>query len=217
MAKIIVRQGNPLDLKAKYIQSFLEDLKKEFSKKGIRVELDEVEPTNYGTTLWEVLRVYLNEIPHEFHEHIVDYIMGAAGKWVLERFKTIWHRPKSISVIDENGQQIAYREFQAKKAEEMVDEWEYFYKVIYKKLNEGESTPQVFFTLGKKPISKVLMKQLIEAKLATDGSTPTISIITKDKISRKEYKANTGNDKKKKPRAKNSGGLTKIKKRKKKN
>ncbi|HEV8505452.1 MAG TPA: hypothetical protein VGQ53_08635 [Chitinophagaceae bacterium] len=195
MPKIIVEQGNPLSLKVEYIQSFLDELKLELSSNGIDVELNETEFEGLGVTWYEVLRVYLNDVPKELQDFVVFKILELGTKWANKRLKTVWNRPKSISVIDDQGVRIRHLDIPAKKAEEMVDEWDYFYKVDYSRTIDGETIEEPsFYTLNDKAITFDHAKALIEKNLIVSKRPFTlIEVKLLNQISREEYKAKMSN------------------------
>jgi len=188
MAKIIVSQGNPLSLRVEYIQSFLDDLSLEFNEKGIEVELDEVEQ-QYAVTFWEVIRVYLNDIPKELQDFVVLKILEHGTKWAYKRFKQVWYRPKSITVYNSKNEKIGGKIFPAKDKKEMVDEWEYFYKILYKTKMQNETSENTpYYTLFEAPPSTKQIEGEIKKKTGLlKNPNSSIEIVSIEEITKEQY------------------------------
>jgi hypothetical protein len=191
MPKIIISQGNPLSLRVEFIQSFLDDLNSEFKEKGIEVELNEVQQ-EYGFTFWEVLRVYLNDIPKELQDFVVLKILEHGTKWANKRFKKVWHRPKSITVYGSKNEILGEKNFPAKDKKEMIDEWEYFYKILYKTKIQNETLENLpYYSLFEiPPTTEYIEAEIKKMTGLHDVPNSSIEIESIEQITKEQYVLN---------------------------
>ena len=108
MRKIIIQAQNPLDLKEEDIHDYVEEVKKSFTQVEVHFDEGSRMPAGArGVTWWEVVRVFLTDIPNEVKGFVIGKLLELGYEWAKQRFKKNREnkRPKCIVIHGANRQE----------------------------------------------------------------------------------------------------------------
>ena len=103
MSTIVIKSSPSSLVKPEELNDYIRDI--ESSVGGIKVTTDEQDkslPGMMGVTWWEIIRIYIQDIPAEVQGYVIGKILDASVKWAKRRFKKSPLRPKAFIVLDEN-------------------------------------------------------------------------------------------------------------------
>jgi hypothetical protein len=108
MSEIIIQAQNPLDLKEEDLRDYVAEVRKNLPQ--IEVYFDEGEKMPAGArsvTWWEVVRVYLSDVPDEIKGFVIGKLLELSYDWAKQRFQKAKQnkRPKCVVIHDNDRQE----------------------------------------------------------------------------------------------------------------
>ena len=156
---IVIKHGNPSSLG---IESFLEEIDKELKDKGVTIEVD-VLASGLGVTFWEVLRIWVEDIPKELLDYVIGKLLDSWVRWAVRRFKSVPHRPKTIKLIDQDNNTLAERVMRPIPRIDVLDHATYFYRVTFIRIIDGEAVEHPpFYTFSRAEQNPTELREIIE-------------------------------------------------------
>jgi hypothetical protein len=108
MAAIKIEAQNPLDLEEQDFEDYVEAVKGELPEIEINSGEGQRMPAGArGVTWWEVLRVYISDIPDEVKGYVIGKLLDKAYDWAKLRFKKHPEnkRPKCVVIHGADGKE----------------------------------------------------------------------------------------------------------------